>query len=120
MAQSQQGQERKAGVFAVRVTGNTMSLAIMVGDIALFEPENGHPPRAGSVCAVQVSGWKSWAKKVSQDPRGRVILRSLIPGFPPIEVNPDEDAVIIKGKLYRTIRNRRKVVEEEGAPYRVK
>jgi phage repressor protein C with HTH and peptisase S24 domain len=114
-------EERKAGVFAVRVSGDSMSPEIKDGDIALFEPMNGNPPKAGQVCAVQVSGWKSWAiKEVSQDPRGWVILRSLNPGFPPIEVNPEEDAVTIKGKLYRTVRNWRKVVEDEGAPYRVK
>jgi SOS-response transcriptional repressor LexA len=112
--------EMKSHVFAIRVTGDSMSPEIQDGDIALFRPVNGNQPKDGTICAVSVSGWKQWAvKAVEVDPRGRVLLRSINPAFQTIEVNPEETSVSVMGIIYKIVRTFNGFKEEAG-PYRVR
>ena len=112
-------EDKRLGCFAVQVSGDSMYPELRDKEIVLFKPVNGDAPREGAICAVEVTGWEQWVvKSVYRDPRGRVVLRSFNPSFPPMEINPEVESITIHGTIHRAIRNYSKVAEASG-PYGV-
>lgn len=99
---------KKQNVFAVRVSGDSMSSELYDGEIALFKPINGEPHKESNIYAVEVEGWSSWVVKfVREDPSGSVLLISANASYPVKEINPKINRVILRGKLIESRRLRK-------------
>lgn len=90
-----------AGVFAIQVAGDSMAPKVEPGDYVLLWPANGGAPPDGTICLVCVEGWSECVLKVVRHgANGKVLLCSLNPAVPTVEVDPSQTGVRIVG-IYR-------------------
>lgn len=80
-----------AGVFALRVTGDSMADLIQNGDLVLLEQRRPH--RSGEICGVRVEEDEVTLKYVDDLGQGRFALRPHNPAYPTVEV-PGQHLVI--------------------------
>jgi hypothetical protein len=90
----------RAGGFGMYVVGDSMdgpTSWLKHGDYALFNRAT-EVPRGGKICCVCVEGWNSCAcKRVFVDPSGLVVLVSDNKDYQPVQIDPLESPVIVKG-----------------------
>lgn len=99
---------RKQKVFALRVSGDSMSPELYSGEIAIFKPINGEPLRDKDIYAVEIEGWSSWVVKfVRQDPSGSILLVSANSAYPVKEIDPKQSRVTLRGRLLESRRVRK-------------
>lgn len=79
---------RRGARFAVRAEGDSMTPEIKAGDFLLIRPQN--TASDGDIVLVSIetpTGWESAVKRYrTRD--GKIVLESLNPAYPPIEVAP--------------------------------
>lgn len=93
--------DAERGCFGLLVDGDAMrgpDSWLANCDYALFEPYPGKGFPIGEVVCIFVKGWKECGiKRLQRDPRGLILLCSDNPAFPPIEFDPRETRLIIRG-----------------------
>lgn len=99
---------KKMGVFAMKISGDSMADDLYDGEIAIFKPINGEALRDKDIFAVEVEGWSSWSVKyVREDPSGIIQLISKNQAYPVREINPKVSQVILRGRLIESRRIRK-------------
>lgn len=99
---------KKMGVFAMKISGDSMADDLYDGEIAIFKPINGEALRDKDIFAVEVEGWSSWSVKyVREDPSGIIQLISKNQAYPVREINPKTSRVILRGRLIEIRRIRK-------------
>jgi len=102
------GEYKKMGAFAMKISGDSMTDDLYDGEIAIFKPIDGESLRDKDIFAVEIEGWSSWVVKyVKKDPSGIVQLISANPAYPVREIDPKITRITLRGRLIESRRIRR-------------